>query len=421
MSRINNNKHPSHQDNGDGDSHNTIYPASAIGDGTSHNIERIFHPPENLRLFDIIPDESAISDAKLAAFDSLLDNAIFDEFSELNIEWMKNEFQENLPEFLELSLMKRSTELEYDRHLTDFIDSLCSVYGIQRLVRFVEINNYSPTEWGPVYWRFLHFSSILYSYGVEKKLMPKTHNFALIVRNIWVILPCSVCSYHFSLIKDEPVIEYIVKSIAFGLMVSGTQGFHNKVTENVDASYPNLPNRDMFVLADFALAYKCIATRDEGLNSAKEFIATYIDWQPTTHTLLTTILAAYCQQGYARTSTLLKMMYNRHNSQRGYKRQPIQVQNFTVAQRSLEDLEFMQLNIKQLKWCLMRALLLQFQDTELKTEHITKNKTLKHALSEMYRKYPELIRALTNANLTEPNQRESKMKTLDMLNTIQKL
>lgn len=347
--------------------------------------------------------------------------SIADELKSLNIQYIIKAYQPVMSEFYELSAPYRTAAKKYNQALENFIKTIGGLYGVEAEPMVVYPDKYSPTDWGNVYWQFLHLSSILLSYAFENGRINNLLDFPLIVYNIDLILPCAKCAHHYSLIKNNPEVTQTIKALSFGSVLVSLQIFHNIITANIDKSpdYANSPNRDPFLIPDFALKYKCIDSRSETLKKSNEYIKSCIDWQPTTHTLLCVILSTYCSQSYERTSKILKYkLYAKNESFSGIN---LSVRNGDIRALDTSDLVFMSMTEKQIQYCLGRALLMQFQDTNIPQENVEKNKRLNYALVTMYKLQNDAIRDIVSNMLAGPELEEFKnniLMKLDRVKTI---
>lgn len=362
-----------------------------------------------------IPKDCDIDESKLAPFDEILPNLAL-EFKNLNISTICQLFKPILDEFYELSYAYRYDKPTYNNCLEQFIAELCSIYNIERTVMIVYANKYTTNDWGRVYWLFLHYASILLNYAYEMGKITHFLNFPLIVYNIDTILPCPKCILHYKSIKNDFAVKNTIKQMAFGSNINGLIRFHNIITENVDKTpeYMHKPKRLMFSQAHFAAQYRCIERHNELLQKSLLYEPIHIDWQPTTHTLLTIILMTYCPQSYSRTSNNLKKnLYSNHNA---FETNNLNIKYTSYLIFSSEEHMLNSLTPKQIKYCLMRAILLQFQDTTLKSDDI-KNLTVFHeAISKLYTMHPEFVRKLVKLNLLDDGDEKIKNYILNMIN-----
>lgn len=395
--------------------------------------------------YEILPTDDKIDDYAIEPLDRLICDQIQEEFRLLKMKAIINEFSQAASEFLELTARKRELEPTYSKILVNYIDIMCRVFDCQITPMFVDINKYTAPKWGAVFWRFLHYGSILLSYAFEQKLVDSFLNFATIVYQIHLVLPCPVCKSHYMSIRESQDVIDTIKCIAFGLPVTGVHRFHNIITNNVDTfilkTSANRERRRPFVLSDFVRTYNCYTFTDETLTSSTNYVSSYFDWQPTTHALLSIIMATYARQPYMRASCCLKTLYNATINLENYKlntqqfeqhRKPQQAGTSKMLQQPSEqpkaapfyikkpalnivmmhasDEAFAALTPKQLKYLLVRALLLQFQNTEHSTESIHNNVELNSAIIEMYIMYPKICLELVKRNLNTGTVADAKIK-----------
>lgn len=353
------------------------------------------------------------------AYNELLP-CIAKEFSVLNIQTIVKMYEPVVSEFLEIANNYRKYSEAYNKLLHNFINTLCQVYNIQLVPMYVSIGKYTTTEWGNIYWKFLHLSSILVTYAYENKYIKSMLYFPTIVYNIDLILPCPKCIGHYYAVKESDNVRNCIKDMSFGALVRGLIDFHNIITDNVDKTpeYQQRPKRRPFINADFARVYKCIDMPDERLQKTTTYITGNIDMQSETHNLITIILSYYLQQSYSRVSSLIKRHI--YNEDVAFAQQKITKQYNIARHFTEDDVRFSNLTKSQLLYCLMRALLLQFQDTSITPEQLKNNNLLSSAILKMYRKYPKVIREMLefNARTIPDDKRQHILSKLKSLETI---
>lgn len=347
-----------------------------------------------------IPKNSEIDDAKLQPFDELLP-LVAKEFANLNITKICEAYKPILDEFYELSANYRHNKPVYNSYLEKFITEICDIYKIQRTMLLVHSDKYTTNDWGNVYWLFLHYSSILVNYAYEQGKITYFLNFPLIVYNIDSILPCSKCIGHYQQIKNSFNVKNVIKQMAFGSNINGLLKFHNIITQNVDNTpeHVNRPNRPLFTHAKFAAKYQCIEMQSEKLQKSKVYEMTYVDWQPKIHNLLTIILATYCPQRYSRTSYNLKRIV--YNADKSFNNINLNLNNFQFSIYTENELILNSLSSKQIKYCLMRAILQQFQDTSLTDDDLDQLSVYNEAILTLYHEHPEFVKKLIKLNLPD--------------------
>lgn len=391
--------------------------------------------------YEMLPKDSEIDAYGLEPLNELFYEHIPDEFRKLDIQKFVREYELIASEFVELSARKRELEPKYSKILMDFIATMCRVYGCKTIPMFVDVNKYTTTKWGPVYWRFMHYSSILLSYAYEHKMVTSYLDFATIVYQIHLILPCSTCKSHYMRIRESQNVIDCIKYIAFGLPVLGVLYFHNLITDNVDntmlKAMSNHERRKPFTYSNFAHTYECLTITNETLHSSTDYVPSYFDFQSKTHSTITTILATYTKQPYMRVSCRLKLVYNaiiatEYNrlkrqelkTDQGHKLIMVPSSNSGVNSKPYHydippfsthimhpaDAAFMSMSAKQMQYVLMRAILMQFQNTEYTSEMINNNVDLNVAIIELYNRYPSICLELANRNLSVASSTEMQMK-----------
>lgn len=351
-----------------------------------------------------IPSDASIDSSKLKPIDDLIER-IHDEYRTLcNIQTIVERYIPIMNEFWELSLpFRHNTDNDksaaYNVKLENMIDTLNRLYGVSRTLIAVNVHKYTTSAWGHVYWNFFHLSSILILYAFQQKRIQSLLDFPTLVYNIDVILPCSICKAHYENVKyTHDVKNDIVKHMSFGSLVTGLMHFHNVITVNVDKTvqYADKPKRRLYGMADFALTYQCIEMADETIKLSTDYYRNYIDWQPPTHTLLSILFSTYCNVRYTRTSNQLKfMLYNHFRNE-----VDIGLKHTTALAYSENELRYQRLTPKQIKYVLMRSILLQLDETSMTEQQVRDNKLFNYAIVVLYKKYPEIVRNLMELNVS---------------------
>lgn len=392
--------------------------------------------------FNLLPKDSEISDYSIEPLNKLFCIDMPNEFRALTIQTFVDKYALIASEFIELSSRKRELEPSYSKLVMDFIDTMCRVYNFKITPMFVEVNKYAVAMWGAVYWNFMHYSSILLSYAYEHKMVTSFLDFAAIIYNIHLVLPCSLCKGHYLMIRENQTIRECIKYIAFGMPMLGVLYFHNAITDNIDTvQRGGIKRHKPFTYSNFAYTYECITITDETLKSSVRYVPSYFDFQSKTHNALTTILAIYTRQPYVRTSSRLKFVYNdtiaaehqRYMNRAMYMNQstftPDQLTKpyffeygkFAVPILQEEDQAFMRMTPKQIKYILTRGLLMQFQNTGYTKESININADLNSALINLYRIQPAMCLELASRNLNDndPIEKDLKLRITTAINSIQ--
>lgn len=362
-----------------------------------------------------IPKDSEIDEKLLEPFKEFYP-IIADEFKHLNIQTIIEQFEPILDEFYELSEMSRRNSPKYNEMLEKLIDKLTTIFKLKRTVIYVRVNSYTTTQWGNVYWLFMHYASILLSYAYSNGLINDYLDFPSIVYNIDEILPCPMCKAHYLTIKQSPEVKATIKTIAFGMTITGLIDFHNIITSNVDQTleYMNQPKRSRFTMPDFVLKYKCVELPDKPATAKiQTYIPKNVDWQSTTHAHLTIILAIYCPQLYLQASCTMKNLIYANESAFNHMHLLDKDYNFNMIYNTT-DLLISRMTKKQIIYCIVRALLLQLHDTLINENEMKNNKFYNNSIIYLYRMHPQIIRKLVELNM--PNDVDVDEK--DVKNTV---
>lgn len=126
--------------------------------------------------------------------------------------------------------------------------------------------NATTNIWGPIYWKFLHLTSILLQFKLNliapgKKSVPieqlKHHiNFIVCIITLDKGLICGVCAHNYTKLKSEEptAIEFLKKEYCSGFFIYATYLFHNMISTH--------NNKQRIGALDFAKIYKIYPIRD---------------------------------------------------------------------------------------------------------------------------------------------------------------
>lgn len=383
--------------------------SNITSDSVQDRIKRRRHQFNGLNIR--IPKDSEIDTKLLEPFNEFFP-ILADEFKNIGIQSIIASFEPILDDFCELSETYRQQAPKYNRVIENFIERLTTLFNLKRTVVYLDKNSYTTSAWGNVYWHFLHLSSILVSYAYSKGLINDYLDFPLIVYNIDLILPCPMCRGHYLQIKESREIKDAIKTISFGMAMTGLVAFHNIVTANIDRTqeFMGQRKRPTFIIPDFALKYQCIELKEQPLQKSLTYIPKDVDWQSETHTYLTVLLATYCPQLYSQASCALKHIV--YSNEIAFKNVNISSKSYKFAAHSATDMLIMNMSKKQIIYCLVHALLLQFQDTLISEDDMTKNTYFNNSIVHLYRKYPTIVRKLIELNLSDTGMVVSSTDTV---------
>lgn len=357
-----------------------------------------------------IPKDCDIDETKLEPFKEFYP-ILATEFKNLNIQTIINRYEPILDEFYEFSEPYRLSSPKYNAILDKTIQRLIEIYKIKRSIIYINRNAYTTSAWGNLYWTFYHMTSILISHAYCNGTINDYLDFPLIVYNIDCILPCIACKYHYIQAKQSQNIKNSIKTISFGLAMTGLMEFHNIITSNIDQLPENSKyrQRERFIMPDFALEYNCIELYDTPMLKSLTYIPKDVDWQSETHTYLTILLAVYCPQLYAQASCLLKQTVYTEEKSFDHINLLSKKYNFNIYTKT--DLLIANMTKKQIVYCLVQAILLQLQDTLITENEIEQNRFFNASIAALYRKYPNIIRKLIDLNLPS-SSKTSKTSTV---------
>lgn len=215
----------------------------------------------------------------------------------------------------------------YRNRLSAFIAFLKSAFELSTTVMLVQTNKYSTDMWGPLYWSFLHYASILLQYALHAGLTDDVKEFPTLVYNVDKMLPCSMCIAHYLSVKHQNNVRYLIKMMSFGHVIQGMYQFHNVISENVyrhryptvgkDANGP--PPFRTFTPIDFAERYHCypLTSAADRVHKSSQYSRPGLDWQSPLHLSISVILVINFNVSYSRVSNYLKRMYDQRHASTG--------------------------------------------------------------------------------------------------------
>jgi len=144
---------------------------------------------------------------------------------------------------------------------------------------------------------------------------------------------------------------------------------------------------------------------------------TKLDWQPKTHSFITNLLATYLNSNYTRVSSLLKRVVYANDS--NFMGIDFGEQYLPTLIFRKEDIYFMDLTKKQILYCLMNAILLQFQHTNITTEELQKLEHFHQEILKFYEENPKVVKKVLELNMPEQMSASNREYILNKLNDIQ--
>lgn len=186
-------------------------------------------------------------------FDNNLDDytlykIIIPKYKRISVEFIKFIEQTNVDEIL---LGKYKT----------LIEELYRIYPHLNTLNFnplINVSKYSVSDWGPVYWKFFHYTSILLQYATFKLYTNKLFDFPLLLYNIDSILPCVICTNHYLSLKKTPIIDMLIQSLSYGYIVESVYFFHKTITQSIKQYNGDSNDALPFTPIDFMLEYNTI-------------------------------------------------------------------------------------------------------------------------------------------------------------------
>lgn len=227
---------------------------------------------------------------KLKKLGPLLAQCVKEETS-VNIDVIVDEFIPILTEFILFSEPFIQNDA-YKTMLLGFIKKLSKLYPklgtVNTLEMHVRVSQYDISVWGPLYWNFMHYSSILVNYAMRHQMMRDVGDFPSLIMNVDHMLPCSQCIAHYRSIKHTAPIHSNIKEIAYGQVVEGTWRFHNMITQNINTMTG--ANKVLYSMYKFGLKYQVVELTPSNLKHFVTYVPCELIFAPRIHLILTRYL-----------------------------------------------------------------------------------------------------------------------------------
>lgn len=224
----------------------------------------------------------------------------------VTIDTIVDEFMPILTEFLLFTKPFLVNETEYTKILIGFVDKLTETFPklqeIDLNSMHVRSNMYDTTSWGPLYWDFIHYSSILLNYAMRRGLLRDVSQFPSIIMNIDYALPCSICKGHYQQIKRSNEVLMIIKEIAYGQVIEGACKFHNLITMNINSAMGT--NKQLFSIYDLTMKYRVLEYTPMNLKKIVSYIPCELFFVPRLHAILAKYMYAKLQENMSYTQVV---------------------------------------------------------------------------------------------------------------------
>lgn len=218
--------------------------------------------------------------------------------------WRLDQYNDVLSTFVGMvknkALYNNSSNLTcYIELLDEFVDRLIDLFPqIHMVNKYVSYGTFTVNQWGPIYWAFFHHSSILLQMALSRNLIDDIHNFASLVYNVDAALPCPNCISHYMTVKYAATTKEIVKLISFGYTIRGVYLFHRHITDNIlahtfrrgSATYEQQRLAKDFSVVNFAQLYNVYPYTVQERELTR-YARPPLEWMPTVHTCVATLLA----------------------------------------------------------------------------------------------------------------------------------
>lgn len=141
---------------------------------------------------------------------------------------------------------------------------------------YVIVSNYSITEWGNLYWKMFHYTSILVQTMINNNALD-SKEYSSMIFLVFEILPCNICRAHYkSAIYNRgdafKIINSAIQDCAYGYTVMGAYKFHNAINKNL--------NKPMMTPFGFRDIYKCFPTTTSDETVISNLSRSPIVWVP---------------------------------------------------------------------------------------------------------------------------------------------
>lgn len=231
--------------------------------------------------------------------------------------------------------------VEYIKMLYEFMNFLKKTFAIDIENLLVFSHHYTTSDWGPLYWNFLHYSSILIQYLNNQTPNVNLYNFPIIVYHIENILPCNKCIGHFLEFKKTELYKLNVKTASYGLTIYSTFVLHDIITFNIYKNQYNLneTNIPKFLPIDFMKKYKCYPNIQTQELYYKNFVIEPVDFQNPIHINISYLLSAYFNVSYLLVSRIIKRLYNKNVYQKIHTYRYLDVDDEVLLKKSDEDIK----------------------------------------------------------------------------------
>lgn len=326
------------------------------------------------------------------AYNKLLEKIAIS-FEQINIALITKYYEEVAIEFY--SFVTLLDKKIYKRYLDTLLTTISTVYGLAPVKTiFVRFGAYSIDLWGPLYWKFFHYTSILLCHAHQTGKISDFCNFSLLIYNIDEILPCAICTQHYKSIKESSMNQMIIRKIAYGEVISGLQQFHSAITANVQSYNLHGVKKSHFDIDQFARMYNCVELRNVNiLSSVDNYLQCAVDWQTEIHTALSILLARHVGETFSAASNKIKQTLYVNKSvftKVPHVFHPLQKQFY---ERSPEAVMFDKSTEREIVSRLCAALLCRFDKSKI----VQIDDAFRWALIYVYDQHTEFIKVLAES------------------------
>lgn len=189
----------------------------------------------------------------------------------------------------------------YVNQLNATIQKLQQLYSLDTTPMFVVVEKYDVNSWGSLYWRALHYISILIQHAYTTGKIDWMLRLPTLVYNIDSILSCSICRTHYLTIKQDKTIKNALEMIAFGLPITGVFYFHNYISQNVKEKIQITYNQ-----FDFIADYNVAPIDNTLTKSTKTYLRSPVIFESKLSANATIMLAFYNNVGWQLMSNRLR-------------------------------------------------------------------------------------------------------------------
>lgn len=268
-----------------------------------------------------------------------------DELNSINIGTVALKFEDIYNEFLNFIA---HNDFKLFKDYISVLDIICGnlekYFNLKRVNHLIRTKMYTKGHWGPIYWKFLHYTSILLQDLFSTKQIKNKLGFDIFIENLNYIILCAECKSHYDDYKLTKAFQNHMHLIRYGFIIEGVYLIHNDVTQQIyqrhsnhilnplkqihpppsSTSIPSTTAQQLSIGAhhnppayfkkiDFAIEYQCLPLMQSHDLKIKDNVYELVDFQSPLHIHLSAILSIYHLVPFAQASAKLKSIYTISN------------------------------------------------------------------------------------------------------------